>query len=151
MNDAFTPSERLAFSRAALLAAMGYNALETTAVGPSAAASWNANRRGRASLIGRWWRRSHLSTFAEIGMPFLQDYASRHPARLVAYAAGTGSLIVLVRAWRILSFGMVVGLVLRSTDLSALLSDGLAANSGAAEGTRDDFLDQPARQVLDHP
>lgn len=154
MSETLTPKQRLASSRAALLVAMGYKPIGT---GPRTAALTNERAEmrstvlGRAedrlgrSVVGRWWRRSHLSTVAEIGQPFLQNYAARHPAKLVAYAAGTGSLIVLVRPWRLLSLGMVVGLLMKSTDISGFLSDCLVPELGDTDGPRDDFLDPPHR------
>ncbi|SFP84312.1 hypothetical protein SAMN05216567_10995 [Variovorax sp. OK605] len=154
MTDLLSPKEKLALSRAALLAAMGYRTIESE-TGPQVVRL--ARERGRnavgsgagveerveRSVLGRWWRRSHLSTIAELGTPFLQDYASRHPKKLMAYAAGTGSLIVLVKPWRLLSVGMVVGLLVRSTNLAGVLTDFLVPQLGDTEGPRDDFLDRP--------
>lgn len=94
------------------------------------------------SVVGRWWRRSHLSTATELATPFLQHYAERHPARLMAYAAGTGSLVVLVKPWRLLSLSMVVGLMVRSTDIAGLISEYLVPGLGDTRHPRDDFLDR---------
>lgn len=96
----------------------------------------------RHSVVGRWWRRSHLSTATELATPFLQHYAQRHPARLMAYAAGTGSLLVLVKPWRLLSLSMVVGLMVRSTDIAGLISEYLVPELGDTRHPRDDFLDR---------
>lgn len=156
MTEALTPKEKLAASRAALLAAMGYGSVSTD-TGPHIVRLAQERRRTPSTLtgqleakieqgvVGRWWRRSHLSTVAELGRPFLQDYAGKHPAKLMAYAAGTGSLIVLVKPWRLLSFGMIVGLIVRSTDLAGMVSDYLVPQLGDTDNPRDDFLDQPPR------
>lgn len=152
MADVADAKEQLALSRAALLAAMGYRRVDTDTGPqivrvnrePGTAPSTLAGRveaKIERSVVGRWWRRSHLSTAAEVGRPFLQDYAARHPAKLAAVAAGVGSLIVLVKPWRLLSLGMVVGLVLRSTDLPGFLSDYLVPQLGDTDSPRDDFLD----------
>ncbi|MET3498259.1 hypothetical protein [Variovorax boronicumulans] len=154
MTDILTPKQRLAASRAALLVAMGYKPVGTVPrtfeqaderVEKRATVLDRAESRIGRSVVGRWWRRSHLSTVAEIGHPFLQNYAASHPVKLVAYAAGTGSLIVLVRPWRLLSLGMVAGLLMRSTDISGFLSDCLVPELGDTDGPRDDFLDTPLR------
>ncbi|MDH6170057.1 hypothetical protein M2282_005227 [Variovorax boronicumulans] len=157
MTGDLSPKQRLASSRASLLAAMGYAATDTNA-GPrivaiasedgrqGAAGSDRARKGVGRSVVGRWWRRSHLSTVAELGKPLLQDYASRYPAKLVTYAAGTGALIVLVKPWRLLSLGMMVGLLLRSTDVSGLLSDHLVPELGDTDNPRDDFLDRPPKK-----
>lgn len=169
MTDVPGAKEKLARSRAALLAAMGYRSTGTQPRSlaepqtdspadpqwtraekehrraPSASSAFSARIESKVehSVLGRWWRRSHLSTAAELGTPFLQHYAARHPAKLMAYAAGTGSLIVLVKPWRLLSVGMVVGLLVRSTDLAGFLSDYLVPQLGDTDGPRDDFLERP--------
>jgi hypothetical protein len=159
MTEALTPKERLALSRASLLAAMGYRNVVTdtgeqivrVVKEPAAAAdTWTRRVEDKIerSVVGSWWRRSHLSTVTELGRPFLQDYAAKHPGKLVAYAAGTGSLIVLVRPWRLLSLGMIVGLVVRSTDIAGMVSDYLVPQLGDTDAPRDDFLDQaPGRSA----
>lgn len=60
----------------------------------------------------------------------------------MAYAAGTGSLVVVARSWRLLSFGRIVGLLLRSTDVQGFVSDSLVPELGETDGPRDDFLDR---------
>lgn len=165
MTDVPSPKERLALSRAALLAAMGYRSTGAPS-GPQLVRIAKARSRSAAhaddpaseglgsfagkveakverSVLGRWWRRSHLSTAVELGTPFLQEYAARHPAKLMAGAAGVGSLVVLVKPWRLLSVGMVVGLLVRSTNLAGILTDYLVPQLGDTDGPRDDFLDRP--------
>lgn len=153
MTEALTPKEKLALSRANLLAAMGYRNVPTDAgeqivrvaeKPAESAATWAGRVEDKIerSVVGRWWRRSHLSTVTELGRPFLQDYAARHPAKLMAYAAGTGSLVVLVKPWRLLSLGMIVGLVVRSTDIAGMVTDYLVPQLGDTDQPRDDFLDQ---------
>lgn len=147
-SASLSPKERLARSRAALMLAMGYRTVgpeESPHAVPIAAAAdvRPASRSARIeakierSVIGRWWRRSHLSTVAEIGRPFLQDYASRHPAKLMGFAAGTGALIVLVRPWRLVSLGMAAGLLMRSTDLRGLVADYLLPQQLGTDGELD--------------
>lgn len=161
MTEALTPKERLALSRASLLAAMGYRKVATDTgeqivrvvkepEPAAAAATWSRRVEDKIerSMVGSWWRRSHLSTVTELGRPFLQDYAARHPGKLMAYAAGAGSLIVLVKPWRLLSLGMIVGLVVRSTDIAGMVSDYLVPQLGDTDAPRDDFLDQsPGRSA----
>ena len=132
MTDVSSAKDKLARSRAALLAAMGHG---------DAAARVETNT-GHGPLA-RWWRRSHLSTATELATPLLQRYASKHPARLVGYAAGVGSLVVLVRPWRLLSLGMVLSLLVRTTDLPGIVSSYLVPQLGDTEGPRDDFLERP--------
>lgn len=129
-----TAKQRLAQSRSALMAAMGARRVDdgispldaSPALGqggqPPTPSLWSGARLER-SVIGLWWRHSHLSTALDLARPFLQDYASKHPAKLMAFAAGAGSLLVVVRPWRLLSLGMAMSLVVRNTNLKAILAD----------------------------
>lgn len=149
MNDALqtlSPKQRLALSRAALLAAMGVEKLDSEA-GPRPVRSTTErgpadDRLGkrveakiRHSFLASWWRHSHLSTAAELGMPFLQAYAASHPLKLAVHAAAVGSLFVLLRPWRLLSLGMAVGLVMRSTNVPGLVSDYFVPRRAENEAT----------------
>ena len=148
---------RLAASRAALVAVMApahprppvrsaRPAFQAAQPGDESSSPGSLSQRVQQgvsqSVVGRWWRRSHLSTATELATPFLQHYAERHPARLMAYAAGTGSLVVLVKPWRLLSLSMVVGLMVRSTDIAGLISEYLVPELGDTRHPRDDFLDR---------
>ena len=115
---------------------------ESNSTGSPGSLSQRVQQGVSQSVVGRWWRRSHLSTATELATPFLQHYAERHPARLMVYAAGTGSLVVLVKPWRLLSLSMVVGLMVRSTDIAGLISEYLVPELGDTRHPRDDFLDR---------
>lgn len=135
MMEVLSAKARLAQSRAALLAAMTPRVSDAP---PPSTLIGKVEAKVERSVVGRWWRRSHMSSAVEIGTPFLQEYAGRHPARLMAGAAGVGALIVLVKPWRLLSLGMVVGLIVRSTDIAGLIGDYIAPQLG---GEREDLLD----------
>jgi len=131
--DPLTAQAKLALSRAQLLAAMGFEEVKDAVDGSfrvrdlprtgkrSAGASFGA-RVGR-SVIGRWWRRQPLSSVVQLGQPFLETYAHRHPGRLIACGAGAGALLWLVKPWKLLSVATVVTLLLKSSDIAAVISD----------------------------
>lgn len=141
-----TPAQRLALSRAALLAELGYERIDPLDAGPAALDEATLRpvqplaptpqrtqgpvgalgTRLRGSLLGRWWQRSDLRHVPELVLPAVESYARVHPTRLVLYAAAAGSLAVLVKPWRMVTAGAVVGLLLKSTHLGALALDLLA-------------------------
>lgn len=136
-----TAKAKLALSRAELLGAMGYEELKGEASGVSEAArvvelpkpaSTSAlsglSDRVSDSVVGSWWRRSHFSSVVELSEPFLEDYARRHPGRLVAYGAGTGALLWILKPWRLLSVATVVGLVFKSSNVTGMLADVMSKN-----------------------
>lgn len=139
MNDG-TPLDakaQLAVSRAELLAAMGYEQLGEDAhskkssagtllpiasAGRTSAAAALSRKVGR-SVVGRWWRRHPISSVVQIGQPFLKSYARKHPAKILAYGAGAGALLYVLKPWKLLSAATVVTLILRSSDVSGMISD----------------------------
>lgn len=141
MNDEtpFDAKAKLAASRAGLLAAMGYEQpgkdvhpmvssagtlVSIAPAGRTSAAAALSKKVGR-SVVGRWWRRHPISSVVQIGQPFLESYARKHPAKLLAYGAGAGALLYVLKPWKLLSVATVVTLILKSSDVSGMISDAM--------------------------
>jgi hypothetical protein len=143
---------KLALSRAELLAAMGFQeikgeidearSLQKLPRPESTTASGKIGARLSHSMLGHWWRRHPLSSAFDLGQPLLAYYAHRHPAKLVAYGAGTGALLWVIKPWRLLSAATVITLLLKSSDLTGIVAgvlqrtiagkdDGAAQSGGA--------------------
>ena len=88
------------------------------------------------SIIGRWWRRHPLSSVMQVGQPFLESYAQKHPGKLIAYGAGTGALFWLLKPWKLLSLATVVALVFKSSDISEMIFDVVKKARPAEEEAR---------------
>jgi len=136
MVDALEPlaaKARLAMSRAALLTAMGYEETLRAEDGLPDVVQLPAPTRGStASAFGiglgqgvvvRWWHRHPLSSVVQLGEPFVKDYARRHPGKLVAYGAGTGALLWILKPWRLLSAATLVALLFKGSDIAGMISD----------------------------
>ena len=155
MNDV-TPLDakaKLGVSRAELLAAMGYEqfgkddpltgwsagALVPIArVGKPSAAHALSKKVGR-SVVGRWWRRHPISSVAQLAQPLLESYARKHPAKLMGYGAVTGALLYVLKPWKLLSAATVVTLVLKSSDVSGMISDLMRSSKSIDEEDERNF------------
>ncbi|MEJ8852184.1 hypothetical protein [Variovorax rhizosphaerae] len=141
--DPLTAKAKLALSRAELLAAMGYEELrnsadDRTTVVPRLHHEGRASASGLGaklarSAVGRWWHRHPLSGVVELGQPLLQDYARREPVKLVAYGAGAGALLWILKPWKLLSAATVATLILRNVDVAGMVS-GLSRKSTDPSG-----------------
>ncbi|WPG39023.1 hypothetical protein [Variovorax sp. EBFNA2] len=80
---------------------------------------WSAMARG---VMQRWWRRHPAHAAGQLVRPLLEHYARTEPVKLMAAAAATGSLLVLVRPWRLLSATAVVAAVLKTSDVADLVN-----------------------------
>ena len=126
-----TSHQKLAASRERLLDAMGYIPMRSNlsgqpmlgkaASGPATRRSFSLNSlpaRLRESVAlqwaGRWWANHPAHDIADLGRPYLQDFAQRHPARLVACSAGAGAALWLIKPWRLVSTAAILSLTLKA-------------------------------------
>lgn len=142
-----TPQQRLALSRRALVRQLNGDEPEApasrrafdagdadddleyahhdTGTGESSASPgrrhnvWSAMARG---VVQRWWRRHPAHAAGQLARPLLEHYARTEPVKLMAAAAATGSLLVLVRPWRLLSATAVIAAVLKTSDVADLVN-----------------------------
>jgi len=62
----------------------------------------------------RWWQNHPVHDIADMGRPYLQDYAQRHPAKLMAVSAGVGAAVWLVKPWRLVSAAAILSLTFKA-------------------------------------
>ncbi|RSZ47128.1 MULTISPECIES: hypothetical protein [unclassified Variovorax] len=146
-----TPQQRLALSRRALVRQLnddagapaegdGQNDLEYAygSEASQAAATPDDPRHGHSprkrrrdenmwlavgrSVVERWWRRHPAHAVGQLARPVLEHYAHKEPAKLMAAAAATGAVLVLVKPWRLLSATAVVAAVLKTSDVADLIN-----------------------------
>jgi hypothetical protein len=138
-----TAKAKLAVSRADLLSAMGYEEIKGRVNDAAKVVELpepvrtsilsNVSEKVSRSVVGSWWRRNPLSSVVQLSEPFLENYAKRHPAKLVAYGAGAGALLWILKPWRLLSVATVVGLVLKSSDITGVITDVIKKNRDQAQ------------------
>ena len=74
------------------------------------------------SVAERWWRRHPAHAAGQLARPLLERYARKEPAKLMAIAAATGAVLVLVKPWRLLSTTAVLAAVLKTSDVADLVT-----------------------------
>ncbi|GAA4341712.1 hypothetical protein GCM10023165_22700 [Variovorax defluvii] len=140
-RNVLTPQERLAISRRALVEQLqGHEArpadeadFSPRTVSPRRETLFDRIawvRMGR-QIVARWWRRHPANAATQLARPLLERYAREKPAKLVAAAAGTGALLVLIRPWRLLSVTAVVAALLKTSDIADLVTTLLHKTSHA--------------------
>lgn len=151
-RSVLTPQQRLAISRRALFNqfedeleddetsnSVHLNGSHTVADGiHSSGAATSQRHAGRGFLDGyingfpalaiarnigeRWWRRHPANAVVQLARPVLGRYARQKPAKLVAIAAGTGALLVLIKPWRLLSATALIAAVLKTSDVADMVT-----------------------------
>ena len=123
--------QKLADSRQRLLDAMGYVPMVSNISGepmlgrsahqPKPKRSFSLSllpARIRESVAAqwalRWWQNHPVHDIADMGRPYLQDYAQRHPAKLMAVSAGVGAAVWLAKPWRLVSAAAILSLTFKA-------------------------------------
>jgi hypothetical protein len=138
-----TPQQRLAISRRALVRQLnGGEDAHSTAREPDddleyahnsdvpGAPAHEAASRGRDNIwssvargvVQRWWRRHPAHAAGQLARPVLEHYARTEPVKLMAVAAATGAVLVLVKPWRLLSLTAVLAAVLKTSDVADIVN-----------------------------
>ncbi|RZL49412.1 MAG: hypothetical protein EOP71_02130 [Variovorax sp.] len=74
------------------------------------------------SFGARWWRRHPANAMVQLAQPLLQRYARKQPGKLIAIAAGTGAVLMLVKPWRLLSVTALAAAVLKTSDVADMVT-----------------------------
>lgn len=140
-----TPQQRLAISRRALVRQLNGNdeahrgareseddleyahhddipgapAREASSQQEGRGSIWRSVARG---VVQRWWRRHPAHAAGQLVRPLLEHYARTKPAKLMAVAAATGAVLVLVKPWRLLSVTAVLAAVLKTSDVADIVN-----------------------------
>lgn len=125
----FTPQERLAISRKAIVRHMNrrHQAIE----GKDREDGFNNTDASRSSSQGIfgiikhaatvWWHRHPANAVAELARPLLSDYARAHPFKLLGFSAAAGVATVVIRPWRMVSVGSLLIAAVKSSGLTNTL------------------------------
>ncbi|WP_295988375.1 hypothetical protein [uncultured Variovorax sp.] len=90
------------------------------------------------SVLERWWRRHPAHAVGQLARPVLENYARKEPAKLMAAAAATGALLVLVKPWRLLSVTAVLAAVLKTSDVADLITTMMSKSPSSPRPPRKD-------------
>ncbi|MGJ7508579.1 hypothetical protein [Variovorax sp. GT1P44] len=135
--DSLSPQQRLAISRRALVSQLQGDRPpipeDPDIVQRPRLSNQAANQFAWASVARnvarRWWRRHPANAVTQVARPLLERYAREEPAKLVAAAAATGALLVLVKPWRLLSITAVLAAVLKTSDVADLVNTLMQKNT----------------------
>ena len=129
-SNELTPQERLAISRKAIVRHMNRHSSEDRMKEedddlPKDDNAYQQASQGKLGLAKHalqvWWHRHPASLAVELSRPILNEYAKSHPFQLLGISAGTGAAIVVMRPWRLVSVGALLGAALKSSGLTNAL------------------------------
>jgi len=85
-----------------------------------------------------WWRYHPAHMAVELVTPLMRGYARRKPMQLLGIAFGAGALLTFARPWKLISVGTLVLAVLKSSQLSHLVTAAMSAGDYSKDRDRPD-------------
>jgi hypothetical protein len=86
---------------------------------------WFAHMRHAART---WWRYHPAHMVVDLASPLMRNYARRKPMQLLGISLGIGALLTFARPWKLISIGTLILAVLKSSQLSHLLTAAMHAS-----------------------
>ena len=126
--------ERLVLSHQAIVRQMSHESAEPAPTDERArpeinasASTWDLVRQ----VISAWWRNHPAHMALDVARPVVSSYAEGHPLQLLGISAGLGAAVVLLRPWRLMSLTGLLMAVVKSPQLSGVVSS-LLSGAGSA-------------------
>ncbi|WP_431275460.1 hypothetical protein ACQ858_03670 [Variovorax ureilyticus] len=120
-REQLTPQQRLSLSRRALIAQL-QRGDEDESPRQFDVQHGNPWSQVASHVVRRWWRRHPANAAGRLALPLLERYAREQPAKLIAAAAATGALVVLIRPWRLLPITAILAAVFKTSDMADLVT-----------------------------
>lgn len=138
-----TPQERLAISRKAILKHMNRHHQEIEnkdyEAGVDDIDASRSSSQGTLGIIKHaasvWWHRHPANAAAELARPLLSDYARVHPFKLLGVSVAVGAAAVVIRPWRMVSFGSLLVAAVKSSGLTNTLISMISSITHRSEKT----------------
>ena len=74
------------------------------------------------SALKNWWAKHPANAALTLAKPALTRYAQVHPGKVVACGAAVGTLLYVVRPWRLLSVTTIAALVFKRSTIAGLVT-----------------------------
>ena len=87
--------------------------------------------RDWGGLVGHgvrtWWRHHPASMIVDLAAPVVREYAGRKPLQFLGISVAAGAALVFARQWKLISVTALVVAVLKSSQLTHVLTAALSA------------------------
>jgi hypothetical protein len=89
-------------------------------------------------VVRTWWRYHPGNMVVELASPLLRNYAQRKPAQLVGISFAAGAVLMFLRPWKLISITGIIVALLKSSQLSHVLSAAMSAADYRKDQNRPD-------------
>jgi hypothetical protein len=92
--------------------------------GPDPGSGWFGHL---SYALRTWWRYHPAHMVVELASPLMRSYARRKPVQMLGIAFATGAVLTLARPWKLISLTTIVVALLKSSQLSHLMTAAMSA------------------------
>ena len=78
-------------------------------------------------VVRTWWRYHPAHMVVDLATPLMRGYAQRKPLQLLGISMAAGAVLTFARPWKLISVGTILVAVLKSGQLSHLLTAAMSA------------------------
>ena len=78
-------------------------------------------------VVRTWWRYHPAHMVVDLATPLMRGYAQRKPLQLLGISLAAGAVLTFARPWKLISVGTILVAVLKSGQLSHLLTAAMSA------------------------
>lgn len=77
--------------------------------------------------VRTWWRYHPAHMVVDLASPLMREYARQKPVQLLGISLAAGALLTFARPWKLISVGTIVVALLKSGQLSHLITAAMSA------------------------
>lgn len=78
--------------------------------------------------VGTWWRYHPAHMAVDLVTPLMRGYAQRKPMQLLGISLAAGAVLMFARPWKLISAGTILVALLKSGQLSHLITAAMSAS-----------------------
>lgn len=86
-----------------------------------------------------WWRYHPAHMAVDLATPMMRSYARRKPLQLLGISLAAGAVLTFVRPWRLISVTTLIVAVLKSSQLSHLMTAAMSAADYRKDASKPDW------------
>ena len=90
-------------------------------------------------VVRTWWRYHPAHMVVDLATPMMRGYARRKPMQLLGISLAVGAALTLARPWKVISVGTIIVALLKSSQMSHLLTAAMSAADYRKDASRPEW------------
>ena len=87
-------------------------------------------------VVRTWWRYHPAHMVVDLASPLMREYARQKPVQLLGISLAAGAVLTFARPWKLISVGTIIVALLKSGQLTHLITAAMSAADYRKDGNR---------------